>query len=253
MDGSSTAFPGPSPGRQTDSPFVLGPGLRPPPSPGFLGSREEQGGLETPAPALQLGSRQLLGTHPCLATTQFPTDDPGLGGLLHCSLRDLSSPETTRGLRVESGLPEDVSPPGTAAPGAVITGQQGSPLRPVDSSMSDGCWCSVPLGSQQVPRPTVGQRPSRTRPLGGAAAPELQSQPGPPALPFLSLVSLLIWEILIFMASSSSNTRGMQVRPPTSSTVWKLECGGIYHLMHYCWVLLGGGRGHTTQAPPSSP
>lgn len=58
---------------------------------------------------------------------------------------------------------------------------------------------------------------------------------------FSRWMSLLIWEILIFKASSSSSgTRGMLGSASNSSTIWKLRSvSGMYHLQSYCWVLLG--------------
>lgn len=58
---------------------------------------------------------------------------------------------------------------------------------------------------------------------------------------FSRWMSLLIWEILIFRASSSSSgTRGMLGTASSSSTIWKLRSvSGMYHLQSYCWVLLG--------------
>ena len=98
-----------------------------------------------------------------------------------------------------------------------------------------------------------GQMPCRTRPpasLRGCCPLELQSLAWhhPPSPTFSLWMSLLIWEILIFMASSSSSsTRGMLGAASESSTVWKLRSvSGMYHLQSYCCVLLGGGRGRLT-------
>lgn len=57
---------------------------------------------------------------------------------------------------------------------------------------------------------------------------------------FSRWMSLLIWEILIFKASSSSSgTTGMLGTASNSSTVWKLRSvSGMYHLQSYCWVFL---------------
>lgn len=64
---------------------------------------------------------------------------------------------------------------------------------------------------------------------------------------FSRWMSFLIWEILIFMASSSSSgTSGMLGTASASSTVWKLRSvSGMYHLQSYCWLFLEG-RGDTT-------
>lgn len=61
---------------------------------------------------------------------------------------------------------------------------------------------------------------------------------------FSRWMSFLIWDILIFMASSSSSgTRGILGTASDSSTIWKLRSvSGMYHLQSYCWLFLKGSR-----------
>lgn len=79
-------------------------------------------------------------------------------------------------------------------------------------------------GSQQVPETRSGSEAQQNSLLGGAAAPGAAEPAWPPAhhrpSTFSLWMSLLIWEILIFMASSSSSsTRGMLGVASDSSTV----------------------------------
>lgn len=57
-------------------------------------------------------------------------------------------------------------------------------------------------------------------------------------------MSFLIWDILIFMASSSSSgTSGILGTASDSSTIWKLRSvSGMYHLQSYCWLFLKDRR-----------
>lgn len=86
----------------------------------------------------------------------------------------------------------------------------------------------------------------------------IQTTPNPALAPlactFSLWMSLLIWEILIFKASSSSSgTRGMLGTASDSSTIWKLRSvSGMYHLQSYCWVLLGMGREERSHAVPAA-
>lgn len=61
---------------------------------------------------------------------------------------------------------------------------------------------------------------------------------------FSRWISFLIWDILIFMASSSSSgTSGMLGTASDSSTIWKLRSvSGMYHLQSYCWLFLKDRR-----------
>lgn len=61
-----------------------------------------------------------------------------------------------------------------------------------------------------------------------------------PLFTFSRWMSFLIWDILIFMASSSSSgTSGMLGTASDSSTIWKLRSvSGMYHLQSYCWLFL---------------
>lgn len=108
-------------------------------------------------------------------------------------------------------------------------------------------------GPSRSQRPEVGSDALQNSPAcqREGMLPTRAAEPSlaPPPSPTFSLwMSLLIWEILIFMASSSSSsTRGMLGVASESSTVWKLRSvSGMYHLQSYCWVLLGGGRGRLT-------
>lgn len=88
-------------------------------------------------------------------------------------------------------------------------------------------------------------RPCTLARVEWAAAQSSYRAPPPPSPTFSLWMSLLIWEIFIFMASSSSSsTRGMLGAASDSSTVWKLRSvSGMYHLQSYCWVLLREGGG----------
>ena len=61
---------------------------------------------------------------------------------------------------------------------------------------------------------------------------------------FSRWMSFLIWDILIFMASSSSSgTSGILGTASDSSTIWKLRSvSGMYHLQSYCWLFLKDRR-----------
>lgn len=263
------------PGQTNRQPRVCaGPELQASPIPrGFWSSREGGAGSKgrlsccTHCSSWGPWTSAFWGPTPCLATTQSYRLTLQVGGLPSLF------PQNTAPLQKQPGVCRvQVRPSGGAMSptwdslptGAVITRtarQNPRPLRPsLDSSMSDGMpGAPSALGVLAGPRdPQWVRGPAELAHWEVLLPPELQSQPGsPPACPrtFSLWMSLLIWEILIFMASSSSSsTRGMLGAASDSSTVWKLRSvSGIYHLQSYCWVLLGGGGGTLTGCPPSSP